>query len=302
MGRSSRLSHTSSAGEFRLPASIEITPKQMLDSDGIAALVPAGTRIYITDVGTDPFDRLLSAARTIADQGCIAVPHIPARRLTSEQDLFTRIGRLADEAGVREALLIAGSPNRQQGPYASSMDILETGIFDRHGFRRIGVAGHPEGSPDITDADITKALQAKNRFADRSDADFYIVTQFGFDAESMIAWAEGLHAIGNALPVHMGIAGPAKITTLLKYAAMCGVGASMGFLTKRASALTTLAMRYSPDTVADPLERHVSENSGSSIEQLHVYPFGGVRQASAWLTERGNWFQPQSSLHESVDS
>jgi len=288
------------SGSAHLPASIEVSPKQVLDGDGIGGLFPSETRVYVTDIGNDTVDRIVDTARRITDLGYIPVPHIPARRLVSEADLATRIRRFAEEAGATEALLIAGSPPHQQGPYSSSMEILQSGLLERHGFKRIGVAGHPEGSPDISKDDIVAALQQKNAFARQSDMDFFIITQFGFDGKRMVDWAHGLSQVGNTLPVHIGLAGPAKITTLLKYAAMCGVGASMSFLSKRASALATLATSYKPDAVADTLEAHAESGTAGPISQLHVYPFGGVRKSAAWLAERGTWSLDQGPTYRSL--
>ncbi|WP_312858642.1 hypothetical protein [Rhizobium sp. G21] len=116
-----------------------------------------------------------------------------------------------------------------------------------------------------------------------------IVTQFGFDAKKFIAWADGLKAAGVDLPVHLGVAGPAKITTLIKYAAMCGVGNSISFLKKNAMSLTALATSHSPEDVVGPIEKHFLANPDSAIKQIHVFPFGGLKKSAEWLVERGSW-------------
>ena len=168
------------------------------------------------------------------------------------------------------------------------MDLLETGLFDAHNFSHLGIAGHPEGSPDIADADLTQALTLKQALARRSDANFRIVTQFGFDVERFISWVQELSASGIDLPVHAGIAGPATVRTLLKYASLCGVGASMGFLRRRAGRLAALATTYSPESFVEPLERWQAEIPQNNIAQIHVFPFGGVEQTIAWLRARGS--------------
>lgn len=274
----------------RIPTSIEATATQLLDKVDITGLFPTGTRVYLTDVGTDSAARLVAAARHIHDCGYVPVPHIPARRLTGINDLEHRIASFTGEAGVTEALVVAGSPDRQQGPFASSMDVLQTGMLDRHGFTWIGVAGHPEGSPDISERDIAAAIRQKNDFARETNAEMALVTQFAFNAETMITWAEKLTAEGNTLPVHLGLAGPAKLTTLLKYAAMCGVGASLGFLKKRAGAIAALTTSYSPDQMMDPIETYWQANPDGPVAQVHVFPFGGLKKTAEYLTERGNWF------------
>ena len=276
-------------GTPRIGASIEATPKQVLDTADLSGLFPVGTRVYLTDLGTDDTARLVRAARTLQDCGFVAVPHIAARRQPTWEALEARIRAFAEEAGVNEALAIAGSPERQAGPVSASIEMLESGLFDRYGYVRIGVAGHPEGSPDISDAVLDLAIQQKNDFATRTDADLYIVTQFGFDAHSFVDWANRITAAGNRLPVHMGVAGPSKITTPLKYAAMCGVGPSLGFLKKRASAITALATGFSPEPVVAPLEAAWAADPAGPVRQMHVFPFGGLKKTSEWLHERGSW-------------
>ena len=169
------------------------------------------------------------------------------------------------------------------------MDMLSSGIFDRYGMNQIAIAGHPEGSPDFSEETAVAALRLKRDFAQRSDATMRIVTQFGFDAARFIAWAEGLVASGIDLPVHIGVSGPAKITTLLKYAALCGVGNSIAYLKKNALSLTTLAKGHSPESVVGPIERHWQANPQGPIRQIHVFPFGGLQNSADWLVNRGSW-------------
>ena len=126
-----------------------------------------------------------------------------------------------------------------------------------------------------------------------------IVTQFGFDAKKFIAWADTLKNDGIDLPVHLGVAGPAKITTLIKFAAMCGVGNSISFLKKNALSLTTLATSHSPETVVGPIESHLLTNTSTPIRQIHVFAFGGLKKTSEWLIERGSW-DIKTSLYPSM--
>ncbi|WP_416898367.1 MAG: methylenetetrahydrofolate reductase [Minwuia sp.] len=276
-------------GSPRIGASIEATPTQILDKVDLTGLFPVNTRVYITDLGSDDNARMVASARKLWDHGYVAVPHLAARRFPSRDAFENRIRALAEEAGVNEALVIAGSPDRQMGPIGSSIELLQSGWFDRLGFSRIGVAGHPEGSPDIPTAALDLAIREKNAFAKQTDAELYLVTQFGFDADSFIAWAERITQAGNELPIHIGVSGPAKIMTLLKYAAACGVGESLNFLKKRASAVTALATGHSPEAIVGPLEAYWALNPGGAIRQMHVFPFGGLKKTSEWLHQRGSW-------------
>lgn len=285
----------------KIAASIEVAPKQAIESADLPGLFPAGSRVYITDIGTDPVDVLVSAARRVHDLGYKPVPHFAARRLTTKVALEERIRRTTAEAGVTDVLVIGGGLDRPAGEFSSSMEVLETELFGKYGVTEIGVAGHPEGSPDFSEETAIAALKAKQAFSERTGARLRIVTQFGFDAAKFISWAEGLREQGIDLPVHLGVAGPAKITTLIKFAAMCGVGNSINFLKKNALSLTALATSHSPESVVAPIERHVQATPSTAIRQIHVFPFGGLKKSSEWLVERGSWNLAASS-HPSTNS
>jgi methylenetetrahydrofolate reductase (NADPH) len=275
-----------------IKASIEVSPKQALDDAALSDLFPAGTSVYITDIGTDSPETLANAAQSVKSHGYDPVPHFASRRIPSMEILEERLKRF-QEIGVEDCLVIGGGLEEPAGPFTSSNEVLESGLFDKYGIKRIGIAGHPEGSPDFSEEVAIEALRLKKAFGERSDAKLRIVTQFGFDSEGFVSWADGLREHGIDLPVHLGVAGPAKLTTLIKFAAMCGVGNSISFLKKRTSAITTLATGFKPDTIVNPIENHVKTNldsdTPSAIRQIHVFPFGGVKNSANWLYERGTW-------------
>ena len=272
-----------------IPASIEVVPKQAIESEEIGSLFPWGTRVYVTDIGTDTTDTHVSAASRLRGLGFEPVPHVASRRILSREAFTDRMERLAGEAGVRDVLVIGGGMDAPAGEFASTMDVLDTGVLDRVGIRRVGVAGHPEGSPDFSEDIALEALRLKRAYAERTDAELRIVTQFGFDAKSFIAWAEALRTHDIDIPVHAGVAGPATLKTLMKYSVMCGVGASMSFLKRSALKLTALATTQSPEEVVGPIEAHWRRRPNDPIAQLHVFAFGGLAKSSAWLHERGSW-------------
>jgi methylenetetrahydrofolate reductase (NADPH) len=273
----------------RIAASIEISPKQAVELPDLPGLFPKGVRVYLPDLGTDSNDLIVKGARRLCDNGYIAVPHIAVRRYATRARLVDRIKALTQEAGVRDVLVVGGGVNRPAGEISSSIEVLEMGILDRCGVTHIGVAGHPESSRDVPDTVAIEALRWKLEFNKRTDAQIRIVTQFGFDAYKFISWAQGLERSGISLPVHIGAAGPAKLTTLIKYAAMCGVGNSLEFLRKRALSLSALVVVQSPEAVVGPIEDHALRNPDSNIRQIHIFTFGGVKKTARWLTERGSW-------------
>lgn len=273
-----------------LPASIEILPRQIPARDELAALLPAGTRVYLTDIGGPNSEaEMLVAAERLNEIGCIPVPHLAARRIGSQQALARRLGQLVEYAGVDDVLVIGGGIAEPLGPYASAMDLLDTGILDRFGIKDIAVAGHPEGSPDFTETFAVDALRQKQAFADRTGARLRIVTQFGFDPARTTAWVEALAKNGVNAPVHIGVAGPAKVATLIKYARLCGVGNSLAMLQRSAGNLLSLTSGYSPEAFVGLVEEQLSSSARPATAQMHIFPFGGLELASNWLRQRGSW-------------
>ena len=206
------------------------------------------------------------------------MPHFPAR-IIKDRDAGNWIARYQGEAGVKQALLLAGGVSQPAWRIHSSMQLLETGLFDKAGFTRLHVAGHPEGNRDIDpdggDAAVMEALRWKQAFAERTDAQMAIATQFAFEAAPIIAWADRLKAEGIDLPIHIGIAGPAKLQTLIKFAIACGVGPSLKVLQKRAKDVTKLLMPFEPTEILNDLAAHKAAQPGV---QHRVRPFLPARR------------------------
>ena len=217
------------------------------------------------------------------------MPHIPARIIKNHAMLNDWISMYQNEAGVKEALLLAGGSTKPVGDYDSSIQLIESGLFDKAGFKRLHIAGHPEGSKDI-DPDgsmknVSAALSWKQAFSNRTDASMAIATQFCFDASVVKRWADQIKEDGIDLPIHIGIAGPAKLQTLLKFSVECGIGASMKILTKRAKDLTKLLLPYKPTQMLKELSEYKSKDPTLNIEQVHFFPIGGIKQTTNWLQE-----------------
>lgn len=171
------------------------------------------------------------------------------------------------------------------------MQLLETGLFDKAGFTSLHVAGHPEGNKDIDPDGSTKnvfeALQWKQKFSERTDAKMALATQFAFEAKPIIQWANGLKAAGIALPIHIGIAGPAKLQTLIKFAIACGVGPSLKVLQKRAMDVSKLLLPYEPTDVVAELAAYKAENPDFNITNVHFFPLGGIKTNATWAINNG---------------
>lgn len=269
--------------------SIEVMPRNADKVDDFRALLPAGTRVYIAHIDGTPIDDMVRTAARLTAQGFEVMPHFAARSVPDAATLSDWIARYQGEAGITQGLILAGGIDAARGPFDSSMQLLETGAFDRAGFTHLHVAGHPEGNrdidPDGSDTMVMAALRWKNAFAARTDAEVAIATQFVFDAAPVIAWADRLKAEEIALPIHVGVAGPAKLQTLIRFAIACGVGASLNVLQKRAMDVSRLVKPYEPTAVLRDLARHRAENPESLIKQAHIFPLGGITAAATWVSD-----------------
>ena len=267
--------------------SIEVTPNAAAKIENFAEVLPVNTRIYIAHIEGTPFDEMLTTAKKITNEGFIPMPHFPARIIEDKDMLENWLSQYSGEANVQEALLIAGGSKEPAGMYDSSIQIIETELFDKYSFKRLHVAGHPEGNKDIdkdsTHTNVNKALSWKNEYAKRTDAQIAIATQFCFDSEAIIQWANSLIDMNIDLPVHIGIAGPAKLQTLIRYSIECGVGASMKVLQKRAKDITKLLLPYEPTSVISELAEYKSQNPDFNIEQVHFFPLGGTKTTANWV-------------------
>ena len=271
--------------------SIEVMPRTAEKVEDFTALLPKGTRVYVAHIEGTPIEEMVATAKRLSADGYKVMPHFPARIIKDEATLTDWIARYQGEAGVDQALLLAGGVDKPYGDFHSSMQLLETGQFGKSGFKHLHVAGHPEGNRDI-DKDggntlVMDALRWKQTFADTSDAGMALATQFAFEAGPIIAWADAIKAAGITLPIHIGIAGPAKLQTLIKFAIACGVGPSLKVLQKRAKDVTKLLLPFEPTEVLSELAAHKAANPDFNITHVHFFPLGGIKTNANWAIANG---------------
>ncbi|ALG90112.1 methylenetetrahydrofolate reductase [Actibacterium sp. EMB200-NS6] len=284
-----RATETAQIEAFLKGFSIEVMPRTAEKIEDFRALLPERTRVYIAHIDGTPIEDMVATAKRLAGDGFCVMPHVPARLVADAPMLADWIARYQGEAGVDQALLLAGGLAAPRGAFENSMQLLETGLFDKAGFRRLHVAGHPEGSrdidPDGSDRNVMQALRWKQAFAERTDAEMAIATQFCFEAAPVIAWAERLRAEGIRLPIHIGVAGPAKLQTLIRFAVSCGVGPSLKVLQKRAKDVTRLVVPFEPTDFIAELAAQKARHPAFNIEAVHFFPLGGIRASANWAVE-----------------
>ena len=283
--------NTGQIADFMQGYSIEVMPRTAEKVETFRDLLPAGTRVYVAHIEGTPIEDMVATAKRLNSEGFPVMPHFPARIIRDQATLADWIARYQGEANVDQALLLAGGVAKPHGAYESSMQLLESGEFGKAGFKRLHVAGHPEGNKDIDPkggtANVDAALRWKQAFSETSDAEMALATQFAFDAGPIIKWADSLTAAGITIPIHIGIAGPAKLQTLIKFAIACGVGPSLKVLQKRAMDVTKLLMPYEPTEVLSKLAAHKAANPDFNITHVHFFPLGGIKTNANWAIENG---------------
>ena len=228
------------------------------------SVLPKVKDVYITMLPGDDFKKVANKAKELAQSGFNPVPHFPARSIKNLKDLKDYVSMCKD-FGVKQALIIGGS-SEPIGEYHCSLQLLETGLFD--GFK-IGIAGHPEGSPDISESDLEKAMKDKKPFAD------YIVTQWLLNPDPIKDFISK-----QSLPVHVGITGPLKITSLIKFANIVGAKNSINFIKSNATKALDLLRPSDPNDLINKVK--------GSTNYFHIYTFGGLKETNKWL-ENNNY-------------
>ncbi|WP_294262234.1 methylenetetrahydrofolate reductase [uncultured Sphingomonas sp.] len=261
--------------------SLEMTAKDFDALHEAAPGIAPETPVAITFLPGETIEARVAAAAAVRQLGFEPMPHLSARRIATIEELDTMLGRAADEAGARRAFIVAGDPPEPAGPFADTLSIIRTGLLEKHGFRAIGVAGHPEGHPNMAGEALWDALTAKLDALEERGLGALIVTQFGFDADPFIDWLTELRARGIMAPVRIGVPGPAGIKTLLRFAARCGVGASAAVMTKYGVSITQLLGKAGPDKLVDALAARLMPAHGPV--RLHFYPFGGLVNTVEWI-------------------
>ncbi len=268
---------------FVAGASFEMSANDLAGLEAARPLLAPGTIVAITWLPKetqDSHDARVAAALALRNAGFDPMPHIAARRLRSRDELDRLLGRLANEAGVRRAFLIGGDVKQADGPYASSLDALRSGLFERHGFRGIGIAGYPEAHPSIAPGLLASDTAARIATALEVGLDPTIVTQFCFDAAPILDWTRRLRRTQPGLPVRIGLAAPASVRTLIRFAAICGLGASAKALIGRGASITRLLTEAGPEPVIRDLLAAPIAALGPVA--LHLFPFGGLQRAARW--------------------
>lgn len=266
--------------------SLEMTGKDMDALLGAAPVIKPGTRINVTFLGNEDLEMRVAAAKAVREAGFVPVSHVAARRMSSDEEFVEFLAALRGQVGSSHLFAVGGDPSEPMGPYASSLDLIRSGLPAEHGFTHISIAGYPEGHPDISDAELWSALEGKSAALKEQGLSGTILTQFGFDVDPVHAWIDEVRARGIDLPIRIGVPGPAGIKRLLNYAKRFGVSTSAGIARKYGFSLTNLLGTAGPERLIRDLQEGLSPDSGEV--KLHFYTFGGMKATAEWIAAHSN--------------
>ena len=267
--------------------SIEVMPRTAAKIESFNDILPKNTRIYIAHIEGVPIQEMISTAKRIQSEGFAVIPHFPARIIENKVKLEDWIKAYQEEANIDQALILAGGVDKPHGIFENSMQLVETELFSKYNFKNLYFAGHPEGNKDIdpdgTEKNVNNALVWKQKLNERTDINLALTTQFCFDSKPVIKWANELNKNGINIPIHIGVAGPAKLQTLIKFSIACGVGASLKVLHKRAKDIKKLLLPFEPNDFLETLALHKENNPDFNITNIHFFPLGGIKTTSNWI-------------------
>ena len=264
--------------------SLEMRAKELNGLREAAPLIRPGTQVAVTFLPGEEMEQRVEAAKLVRALGFEPIVHLSARRLTSKDELDGYLARITGEAAVKRVFLIAGDPPEPEGPFADSLQVIESGLLEKHGITIAGVGGHPEGHPNVSQADLWVWMERKIAALRERNIVPLVVTQFAFDDDAIVAWVKEMRERGIDVPVRLGVPGPAGIKRLLGFAKRCGVGASASVMMKYGVSLTNLIGSAGPDKLVDSLDRKLSHEEHGRV-RLHFYPFGALTASAEWINQ-----------------
>ncbi len=267
-------------------SSIELSTNGEPAIKGAAEVLPHSMAVYVPKMPHVALGDKIVQLKLLHQYGFNPIPHIVARQLTSESELLAFLGYAVGIAGVRRVLVIGGDDAEAAGPFADSAAILESGILGEAGITAVDVAGYPDSHPKIPRDVLIEDLQRKVALADEQGLDLGIVTQFSFDADSVVRFCSQVAETAPGVPVYAGLAGPTSPAKLLRFARICGVSTSIRAANKLGMNAIRLATHSSPDKQFETLVSGVAAREAGNLKGIHLFSFGGFVDSANWLDDK----------------
>lgn len=265
--------------------SLEMTGKDVESLHEAQHELPPGTRVNVTFLGNEGLELRMAAVEAVGAAGLVPVAHISARRLSSQRVLEEYLGRLQDIGASEHIFVVGGDPAEPEGPYPDALSVIRSGLLPRYGVREVGIAGYPEGHPDIAQRTLWSALIDKAAELAAQSLDSTIITQFAFDTDPVGDWIGKVREHGIIAPIRIGTPGPAGVRRLLAFAGRFGIAASASVVRKYGFSLTNLVGTAGPDAFVDDLGLKLARLPAAGDVRIHLYTFGGVAATARWAAE-----------------
>lgn len=269
------------ASELLVAGSLELSPRELHRAGELAALLPANTCSYIPSLPGLPLSRTLEAVAAIRQAGLDPVPHVSARRILDAGEFESFLKEAISRHGVHRVLLLGGDEPKPRGPFADSLQLLESGLLVDSGIREIGVAGYPEGHPRITN--LEESFERKRRVAREQGLGLYVVTQFSFAPNRVVDYCARLARTAPDTSIYVGMAGPTDPVALARYAQRCGVSVSLRALRTLGSGIARLVANSDPREQLTAVARYSLLREPSNVVGVHIFSFGGAVRTASWL-------------------
>ncbi|WP_344066784.1 methylenetetrahydrofolate reductase [Microbacterium pumilum] len=259
-----------------------MTGKDVPALEAARDVIPPGTKVNVTFLGNEDLEMRVAAARAVKEMGLIPVPHISARRLSSQDQLEEFLGRLHEVGATEHVFAVGGDPAEPEGPYPDALSIIRSGLLPEYGVHEVSIAGYPEGHPDIETDVLWRHLADKSAALQEQGLDAVILTQFAFDTDPVTTWIKAVRDRGIGTQIRVGTPGPAGIKRLLGFARRFGIGANAMIVKKYGFSLTNLMGTAGPDRFVTDLSALLAADAAAGDVRLHFYTFGGLRATAEW--------------------
>ena len=269
--------------------SMEMTGKDVAKVENAASVIPAGTRINVTFLENEDLQMRVDAAEAVKRLGFTPVPHISARRITSQEHLEEFLAALRVIHATENVFAVGGDPAVPMGPYEDSLALIESGVLQQYGARTISIGGYPDGHPDIAADVLWSHLEKKAAALSRLEIPGTVITQVEFDAHRVLSWVAEVRDHGVELPIRVGVPGPASVKLLLGFASRLGVSTSTTIAKKYGLSVTNLLGKAGPEHFIRDLQAGL-DPAKHGVVKLHFYTFGGFKTTAEWIANHSQEF------------
>ena len=263
----------------------EVTSGDKKSMAAAEKMMDKGAEVFVASLPKDTIDKQVAAVVRIHQAGLKPVPHIVARNIKDLAALETTLNRFVIEAKIDTALILGGDRDDAVGDFDASLQLIETGLLQKVGIKKIYLGCYPEGHPRISTEILDKARAAKLIAAEKAGLEVELISQFCFESQPIIEFARKLRAEGVKAPFRVGVAGPSSRATLIKYAIICGVGASLRALKERQDLAKNMTSGETPEKLITELAEALEQQPELGLSGVHFFTFGSLEKSATFVNQ-----------------